>query len=68
VKRKLDETIPNLSSPIPSPDVNAPSPERDADLQLPDENNVPLVLITINNTFPLHLSSIFCNRTYLAVV
>nr|XP_036675431.1 regulation of nuclear pre-mRNA domain-containing protein 2 isoform X1 [Drosophila suzukii] len=44
VKRKLDETIPNLSSPIPSPDVNAPSPERDADLQLPDENNVPLNL------------------------
>ncbi|XP_016964265.1 atrophin-1 isoform X2 [Drosophila biarmipes] len=44
VKRKLDETIPNLASPIPSPDVNAPSPERDADLQLPEENNVPLNL------------------------
>ncbi|XP_070074079.1 regulation of nuclear pre-mRNA domain-containing protein 2 isoform X2 [Drosophila takahashii] len=42
VKRKLDETIPNLASPIPSPDVNAPSPERDADLQLPDENNLPI--------------------------
>ncbi|EDW77744.1 uncharacterized protein Dwil_GK24388 [Drosophila willistoni] len=39
VKRKLDEIIPTLSSPIPSPDINAPSPERDADLQLPDENN-----------------------------
>ncbi|KAI8042460.1 hypothetical protein M5D96_003773 [Drosophila gunungcola] len=44
VKRKLDETIPNLASPIPSPDVNAPSPERDADLQLPEENNLPLNL------------------------
>ncbi|XP_030239706.1 histone-lysine N-methyltransferase SETD1B isoform X1 [Drosophila navojoa] len=42
VKRKLDEVIPTLSSPIPSPDINAPSPERDADLQLPDENNSPL--------------------------
>ncbi|ALC39556.1 CG15160 [Drosophila busckii] len=39
VKRKLDEVIPTLSSPIPSPDINAPSPERDADLQLPDENS-----------------------------
>ncbi|KAH8378298.1 hypothetical protein KR093_010627 [Drosophila rubida] len=44
VKRKLDEVIPTLSSPIPSPDINAPSPERDADLQLPDENNSPLGL------------------------
>ncbi|KPU73081.1 uncharacterized protein Dana_GF15060, isoform B [Drosophila ananassae] len=42
VKRKLDETIPTLASPIPSPDINAPSPERDADLQLPDENNSSL--------------------------
>ncbi|KAH8262332.1 hypothetical protein KR038_005806 [Drosophila bunnanda] len=42
VKRKLDETIPTLASPIPSPDINAPSPERDADLQLPEENNTPL--------------------------
>ncbi|KAH8412829.1 hypothetical protein KR009_006054 [Drosophila setifemur] len=42
VKRKLDETIPSLASPIPSPDINAPSPERDADLQLPDENNAPM--------------------------
>ncbi|KAM8716751.1 hypothetical protein ACLKA7_003598 [Drosophila subpalustris] len=44
VKRKLDEVIPTLSSPIPSPDINAPSPERDADLQLPDETNSPLGL------------------------
>ncbi|XP_017067906.1 uncharacterized protein LOC108105705 isoform X2 [Drosophila eugracilis] len=44
VKRKLDDTIPNLASPIPSPDANAPSPERDADLQLPEENNLPLNL------------------------
>ncbi|XP_033248981.1 uncharacterized protein LOC108163359 isoform X2 [Drosophila miranda] len=42
VKRKLDETIPTLQSPIPSPDINAPSPERDADLQLPDETSPPL--------------------------
>ncbi|BFF96308.1 uncharacterized protein DMAD_13535 [Drosophila madeirensis] len=42
VKRKLDETIPTLQSPIPSPDINAPSPERDADLQLPDETTPPL--------------------------
>ncbi|KAH8324576.1 hypothetical protein KR074_011877 [Drosophila pseudoananassae] len=42
VKRKLDETIPTLASPIPSPDINAPSPERDADLQLPEENNSSL--------------------------
>lgn len=45
VKRKLDETIPTLASPIPSPDINAPSPERDADLQLPDENNSSLGMV-----------------------
>ncbi|EDW90292.1 regulation of nuclear pre-mRNA domain-containing protein 2 isoform X1 [Drosophila yakuba] len=56
VKRKLDETIPNLSSPIPSPDVNAPSPERDADLQLPEENNLPMNLFGGNiNGFTSYL-------------
>ncbi|XP_030384006.1 regulation of nuclear pre-mRNA domain-containing protein 2 [Scaptodrosophila lebanonensis] len=48
VKRKLDEIIPTLSSPIPSPDINAPSPERDADLQLPDDNSAPLSINIFN--------------------
>ena len=31
----LDELIPQLCSPIPSPDINAPSPSPDSDLELP---------------------------------
>lgn len=52
VKRKLDEVIPTLASPIPSPDINAPSPERDADLQLPEENNSPLGVVSTDLFMP----------------
>jgi hypothetical protein len=31
--------MPNLTSPIPSPDINAPSPEPDNDFDLPGETN-----------------------------
>ncbi|XP_055376703.1 regulation of nuclear pre-mRNA domain-containing protein 2 [Condylostylus longicornis] len=39
VKKKLDDVMPNLPSPIVSPDINAPSPEPDADIALPDDDN-----------------------------
>ena len=38
MKKKLDELTTTLPSPIPSPDINAPSPPSDADLDLPDDN------------------------------
>lgn len=37
MKKKLDELVPTLPSPIPSPDINAPSPEPDNDFLLPDD-------------------------------
>lgn len=52
VKKKLDEITPNLPSPIPSPDINAPSPERDADLQLPDEQNT-ISMVSSTSKFDL---------------
>ncbi|XP_050499373.1 regulation of nuclear pre-mRNA domain-containing protein 2 isoform X2 [Diabrotica virgifera virgifera] len=36
-QRKLEEHKQTLSSPIPSPDINAPSPSPDSDLDLPEE-------------------------------
>ncbi|CAH1979687.1 unnamed protein product [Acanthoscelides obtectus] len=36
-QRKLDEHKATLTSPIPSPDINAPSPSPDSDIDLPDE-------------------------------
>ncbi|KAL7303317.1 hypothetical protein TKK_0004507 [Trichogramma kaykai] len=38
LKKKLDELIPMLASPLPSPDINAPSPSPDSDIELPEEN------------------------------
>ncbi|KAK9877444.1 hypothetical protein WA026_018554 [Henosepilachna vigintioctopunctata] len=35
-QKKLDEHKANLVSPIPSPDINAPSPNSDSDIDLPD--------------------------------
>lgn len=37
MKKKLDELSTSLPSPIPSPDINAPSPEPDNEFVLPDE-------------------------------
>ncbi|XP_072378863.1 uncharacterized protein [Diabrotica undecimpunctata] len=37
-QRKLEEHKQTLSSPIPSPDINAPSPSPDSDLDLPEES------------------------------
>ncbi|KAK4883913.1 hypothetical protein RN001_000184 [Aquatica leii] len=34
LKKKLDEKLPTLSSPVPSPDINAPSPSSDSDIEL----------------------------------
>lgn len=36
MKRKLDDLCTTLPSPVPSPDINAPSPEPDNDFELPD--------------------------------
>lgn len=35
-KKKLEEHKATLSSPIPSPDINAPSPTSDSDIEFPD--------------------------------
>lgn len=43
LQKKLQELTPSLTSPIPSPDVNAPSPEPDSDVDLPansEETNI----------------------------
>jgi hypothetical protein len=37
-QKKLDEHKATLISPIPSPDINAPSPSPDCDIELPDDN------------------------------
>ena len=39
MKRKLEELAKSLPSPIPSPDINAPSPGPDNDLVLPGEKD-----------------------------
>ncbi|KAJ8925437.1 hypothetical protein NQ315_009270 [Exocentrus adspersus] len=36
-QKKLDEHKSTLTSPIPSPDINAPSPSPDSDIELPGE-------------------------------
>ncbi|XP_059486837.1 regulation of nuclear pre-mRNA domain-containing protein 2 [Neocloeon triangulifer] len=36
LKKHADELLPSLASPVPSPDINAPSPSGSDDLQLPD--------------------------------
>ncbi|KAF5283881.1 hypothetical protein FQA39_LY04701 [Lamprigera yunnana] len=47
LKRKLDEKLPTLSSPIPSPDINAPSPSSDSEIELPNITTAtPTVMVT----------------------
>ncbi|XP_065352401.1 uncharacterized protein LOC135947451 [Cloeon dipterum] len=36
LKKSAEELLPTLASPVPSPDINAPSPSGSDDLQLPD--------------------------------
>ncbi|XKL59875.1 hypothetical protein PGB90_000891 [Kerria lacca] len=38
LKRKLDELLPTLPSPVPSPDINAPSPSSGSDIDIPEDN------------------------------
>ncbi|XP_012543177.1 uncharacterized protein LOC105840707 isoform X2 [Monomorium pharaonis] len=40
LKKKLDELLPTFVSPIPSPDINAPSPSPDSDIELPGDEPV----------------------------
>ncbi|CAH1114005.1 unnamed protein product [Psylliodes chrysocephalus] len=46
-QRKLEEHKQTLSSPVPSPDINAPSPSPDSDIDLPEEpiNNDVLAVV-----------------------
>lgn len=38
LKKKLDELTKTLPSPVSSPDINAPSPSPESDIDLPDDN------------------------------
>ncbi|KAL1512929.1 hypothetical protein ABEB36_002429 [Hypothenemus hampei] len=40
IQKRLEEKISILPSPVPSPDINAPSPGPEEDLELPDEDSV----------------------------
>lgn len=42
-QKKLEEHKATLISPIPSPDINAPSPTSDSDIELPEENQSAIV-------------------------
>lgn len=42
-QKKLEEHSMTLSSPLPSPDINAPSPNSDSDIELPEENQAAIV-------------------------
>lgn len=42
-QKKLEEHKSTLSSPIPSPDINAPSPTSDSDIDLPEEEQNAIV-------------------------
>lgn len=48
MKRKLDELCIKLPSPLPSPDINAPSPEPDNEYDLPDLDNKGFDHVNIN--------------------
>lgn len=37
-QKKLEEHKQTLSSPLPTPDINAPSPTSDTDIDLPEED------------------------------
>lgn len=53
MKRRLEDLTKTLPSPIPSPDINAPSPgPADNDFVLPGEKNFNAVSISM--LFPLH--------------
>lgn len=45
-QKKLDEHKATLSSPIPSPDINAPSPSPDSDIDLPGETDSKVIPVT----------------------
>lgn len=36
-----------LASPLPSPDINAPSPSPDSDIELPEESHINQTLINV---------------------
>lgn len=42
-QKKLEDHKNTLSSPIPSPDINAPSPNSDSDIDLPEEDQNDIV-------------------------
>lgn len=52
-QKKLEEHKTTLSSPIPSPDINAPSPSPDSDIDLPGEieGKAPPATDGINNEY-----------------
>lgn len=57
MKKKLDELTKSLPSPIPSPDINAPSPgPADNDFVLPGEKDFDQVGIVIKILFSGNLS------------
>lgn len=45
-QKKLEEHKQTLTSPVPSPDINAPSPTSDTDIDLPDEDVNVITSIT----------------------
>ncbi|KAL3289108.1 hypothetical protein HHI36_003549 [Cryptolaemus montrouzieri] len=47
-QKKLEDHKANLVSPIPSPDINAPSPSSDSDIDLPDGNGGEIQDVQIN--------------------
>lgn len=52
MKRKLEEMVKSLPSPIPSPDINAPSPgPADNDFVLPGEKNFNQVMNDFKSVF-----------------
>lgn len=57
-QRKLEEHKQTLSSPVPSPDINAPSPSPDSDIDLPEEpiNNDVLAVVKEGKVCILNLT------------
>lgn len=53
LQKKLDEHKASLISPIPSPDVNAPSPTSDSDIDLPDESKTATIINQTKGIFTL---------------
>ncbi|KAK5649068.1 hypothetical protein RI129_003960 [Pyrocoelia pectoralis] len=63
LKKKLDEKIPSLASPVPSPDVNAPSPSSESEIDLPAVTSAPSVTTTVTTT-AISTEVIFANPGY----